>query len=62
MIKKFLALSFCDVNDIIDRYHVLANKLLENFSNNQTHEGFLEYFENNWIDRLRQTARFDINT
>lgn len=35
MIKKLLALLFDDVNDVTDRYHVLANKLLEDFNNNQ---------------------------
>lgn len=60
MIKKFVALAFCRVNDVYDRYNVLADELLTNFGDTDENQNFIQYFENTWVGRARRNPLFSI--
>lgn len=52
MLKKFAALSFCGFNNVIDRYNFLGNLWISDFENNETHQEFLKYLKNTWVDSV----------
>ncbi|CAN7995246.1 unnamed protein product, partial [Ixodes hexagonus] len=61
MLKKFIALRFCDILDGCDRYRMLARQLLELFGRAEQHQDFLDYFENTWVGRPHKDPRFAIS-
>ncbi|KAG0440028.1 hypothetical protein HPB47_016429 [Ixodes persulcatus] len=62
ILKKFIALSYCDVFDVCDRYRMLARQLLDLFGRTEQHQGFLDYFENTWVGRPHKDPRFPISS
>jgi hypothetical protein len=60
LIKKFAALTFCDVADVKNRYVDLAIEMIQRFGDTEENQNFLEYFENTWTGRLRRNPRFSI--
>ncbi|KAM7290418.1 uncharacterized protein ISCGN_027049 [Ixodes scapularis] len=61
ILKKFIALCFCDVFDVCDRYRMLARQLLDLFGRTEQHREFLDYFENTWVGRPHKDSRFPIS-
>ncbi|KAL3070881.1 hypothetical protein niasHT_039143 [Heterodera trifolii] len=60
-IKKFSALAFCEVDDVVARFNDLAERFIQRFGDTQQHQNFLEYLENTWIGRQRRTPAFSLN-
>jgi len=58
LIKKFFALSFCNLGYLPERYEMLVNTLIRDHGDNDQHHDFLEYFENTWVGRERRNPRF----
>ncbi|XP_042146110.1 uncharacterized protein LOC121835725 [Ixodes scapularis] len=61
IVKKFIALCFCDVFDVCDRYRMLARQLLDLFGRTEQHQELLDYFENTWVGRPLKDPRFPIS-
>ncbi|KAG0414313.1 hypothetical protein HPB47_008510 [Ixodes persulcatus] len=61
ILKKFIALCFCNVFDVRDRYRMLARQLLDLFGRTEQHQEFLDYFENTWVGRSHKDPRFPIS-
>ncbi|KAG0422830.1 hypothetical protein HPB47_001352 [Ixodes persulcatus] len=61
ILKKFIALCFCDVFDVCDRYRMLARQLLDLFGRTEQHQEFLDYFENTWVGRPHKDPGFPIS-
>ncbi|KAL3106975.1 hypothetical protein niasHT_011179 [Heterodera trifolii] len=57
-IKKFSALAFCEVDDVVARFNDLAERFIQRFGDTEQHQDFLEYLENTWIGRQRRTPTF----
>ncbi|XP_040062736.1 uncharacterized protein LOC120837441 [Ixodes scapularis] len=58
--KQFLALCFCNVFDVCDRYRMLARQLLDLFARTEQYQDFLDYFENTWVGRPHKDPWFPI--
>lgn len=59
-LKKFIALAFCDKDDVFNRYEFLAAQFLDRFGDSNVHQDFLEYYENTWVGRPRRNPLFGI--
>lgn len=62
MLKKFIALCFCDILDAFDRYRMLPRQLLLLFGRTEQHQDFLDYFEDTWVGCPCKDPRFVIST
>jgi hypothetical protein len=46
------------LNDILEVFNQLADRLLNNFGDDEPHQQFIEYMENTWVGRARRNPRF----
>lgn len=49
IIKKFIALSLCEVEDIVNRFDLVSREFINNFQLTLIHQTFLDYFQTTWV-------------